>query len=128
MRAIFLLLCAVTAAAQTPVDSALLAYINTIRAIDSHAHPMRPVAPGVPADTDFDALPLDGIPPFPVPARMGGLDPVWRAAQSALYHVPAARTDAGRSARNKPGVRQPRDRAMSVGSAGAPARCNGCCM
>jgi predicted TIM-barrel fold metal-dependent hydrolase len=91
--AIFLLCAATAAAAQTPVDSALLAYINAIRAIDSHAHPMRPVAAGAPADTDFDALPLDGIPPFPVPARMAGLDPIWRAAQSALYHVPAAAND-----------------------------------
>ena len=37
---------AVAAAAdgQAPVDSALARYINAIRAIDEHAHPMRPVA------------------------------------------------------------------------------------
>src|SRR5512144_2025029 len=43
--------------AQEPVDSSLLAYITTIRAIDVHAHPMRPVPPGAAADTEFDALP-----------------------------------------------------------------------
>jgi predicted TIM-barrel fold metal-dependent hydrolase len=79
--------------AQTPVDSALLAYVNAIRAIDVHAHPMRPVAPGAPADSEFDALPLDGIPPFPVPHRLATDDPVWRSAQAALYRVPAAASD-----------------------------------
>ena len=83
----------VPARAQTPVDSALLAYINTIRAVDVHAHPMRPVPPGAPADTEFDALPLDGIPPFGVPQRLTLDDPAWRMAQDALYHVPSASTD-----------------------------------
>ncbi|HXE61363.1 MAG TPA: hypothetical protein VN607_11690, partial [Gemmatimonadaceae bacterium] len=68
-------LCAVVVAArhppaQTPVDSALAAYIDGIKAIDSHAHPMLPVAPGAPPDTEFDALPLDGVPPFPLQARL----------------------------------------------------------
>lgn len=79
--------------AQTPVDSALLAYITAIRAVDSHAHPMRHVSAGAAADTEFDALPLDGIPPFPVPHRLTTDDPVWRAAQAALYHVSNASND-----------------------------------
>src|SRR3954468_10244913 len=74
-----------TAIAQAPVDSALARYINGIRAIDNHAHPMRPIAPGAPADSEFDALPLDGIPPFPVPARLTGTDAIWKEAQTALY-------------------------------------------
>ena len=74
-------------AAQAPVDSALARYINSIRAIDNHAHPMRPVAQGAPADTEFDALPLDGIPPFDLPNRLKPDDPIWRAAQNALYHI-----------------------------------------
>jgi len=82
-----------SADAQTPVDSALLAYINSIRAIDVHAHPMRPVPSGAPADTEFDALPLDGIPPFPVPHRLSLEDPVWRSAQDALFHPPRAAND-----------------------------------
>jgi len=95
VRIALILSCAAAAvtSAQTPVDSALLTYINSIRAIDSHAHPMRPVAPGAPADTDFDALPLDGLPPFPVPARLAATDPIWRAAQNALYNVPSAQSD-----------------------------------
>jgi len=75
------------AAAQTTTDSALVRYINSIRAIDDHAHPMRPVANGAPADTEFDALPLDAIPPFDMPARLKPDDPIWRSAQDALYHV-----------------------------------------
>jgi len=83
----------VRASGQTPVDSALLTYINSIRAIDVHAHPMRPVPRGAPADTEFDALPLDGIPPFGVPHRLSLDDPVWRSAQDALFHAPAATND-----------------------------------
>ena len=73
--------------AQAPIDSSLGRYINGIRAIDDHAHPMRPVAPGAPADTDFDALPLDGIPPFDLPNRLRADDPIWRLAQNALYRI-----------------------------------------
>src|SRR5438309_2006629 len=79
--------------AQTPVDSALDAYIATIRAIDVHAHPMRPVSAGAAADSEFDALPLDGIPPFGFQHRLSLEDPIWRRAQDALYHVGAAPTD-----------------------------------
>ncbi len=74
--------------AQSAVDPALARYINAIHAIDDHAHPMRPVAQGAPADSDFDALPLDGIPAFDLPARLKPDDGIWRQAQSALYHIP----------------------------------------
>ena len=76
--------------AQQGADPALARYINSIRAIDDHAHPMRPVAQGAPPDTDFDALPLDGIPTFDLPSRLKPDDPIWRQAQSALYHIPPA--------------------------------------
>jgi predicted TIM-barrel fold metal-dependent hydrolase len=69
------------------VDSALATYIATIKAVDSHAHPMRPVPPGAPPDTEYDALPLDGLPPFPAPWRLRLENPEWRAAQEALYGV-----------------------------------------
>lgn len=82
-----LVLAGTTATAQAPVDSALLRYIHAIRAIDDHAHPMRPIANGAPADTEYDALPLDGIPPFDMPSRLKPDDPIWRSAQDALYHV-----------------------------------------
>ena len=78
----------IAAAAQAPVDSALAAYIASIRAIDNHAHPLRPVAPGAPADTEFDALPLDGIPPFGSPWRTRLENPEWRTTQRALFSLP----------------------------------------
>ena len=79
--------------AQSPVDSVLVRYIATIRAIDNHAHPMRPLRAGAPADTEFDALPLDGIPPFQVPWRLRLENPEWRVAQSALFGIPNRGTD-----------------------------------
>ena len=81
------------AGAQSPVDSGLVAYIASIRAIDNHAHPMRPVQAGAPADSEFDALPLDGIPPFPLPWRLRLENPEWRAAQSALFNIPNTGSD-----------------------------------
>lgn len=78
---------------QSPVDSALVRYIATIRAIDNHAHPMRPLRPGAPPDTEFDALPLDGIPPFQIPWRLRLENPEWRAAQAALFGMPNRGTD-----------------------------------
>jgi predicted TIM-barrel fold metal-dependent hydrolase len=92
------------AAAQTTADSALVRYINSIRAIDDHAHPMRPVASGAPADTEFDALPLDAIPPFDMPARLKPDDPIWRSAQDALYRVSPTVTGAAYHAALKTAV------------------------
>jgi predicted TIM-barrel fold metal-dependent hydrolase len=79
--------------AQAQPDSALVAYIASIRAIDNHAHPMRPIQAGQPADTEFDALPLDAIPPFPLPWRLRLENPEWRVAQSALFDVPNTGSD-----------------------------------
>ena len=82
------------ALAQTPVDSSLAAYIDGITAIDSHAHPMLPIPAGAPPDTDFDALPLDGVPPFPLQARLRPDNPEWRDAHRALYGVTSTDTGA----------------------------------
>ena len=82
--------------AQAVVDSALGAYIASIRAIDTHAHPMRPVATGAPADSEYDALPLDGIPPFGFPHRLTLKDPIWQRAQLALYGIPVGTPDSAR--------------------------------
>ncbi len=81
-------------AAQTPVDSAIAAYVNGVRAIDVHAHPMRYVAPNAAADTEYDALPLDGLPPFELPWRLRTDNPEWRVAQQALYSFHSADTGA----------------------------------
>ncbi len=99
MKLLALTVCALVAACgadadrQSPVDPQLAAVIDTIRAVDNHAHPMLPVQPGAAADTDYDALPLDGIPPFQLPWRLRpDENPEWAQAARALYDVPAADT------------------------------------
>jgi predicted TIM-barrel fold metal-dependent hydrolase len=95
----FLLVCPAAGEAQTPVDADLLAYVNSIRAVDNHAHPLRPVRAGAPADSEFDALPLDGIPPFSLPWRLRLENPEWLAAARTLWGVRSADTSAaGREA------------------------------
>jgi hypothetical protein len=74
-----------TTRAQSGVDSGIVSYIASIKAVDSHAHPMRYVAPGAPPDSEFDALPLDAIPPFQVPWRLRPDNRQWRRAQRALF-------------------------------------------
>ncbi len=43
------------------------------------------VPAGSPPDSDFDALPLDGIPPFELPLPVRATNPTYRDAQTALY-------------------------------------------
>jgi len=75
-------LCGSAAAyAQSPVDSSLAAFIANIRAVDNHTH----VNSVSPADSDFDALPLDGLLPADSPMRLRPESPTWLAAYRALY-------------------------------------------
>lgn len=89
--------------AQMNVDSGLAAYIATIRAVDHHAHPMLPVLPSGPADTDFDALPLDDIPAFPLPSRLlpSGNSEWWEAARRMYGLGPADSGEAIAAARRR---------------------------
>jgi hypothetical protein len=75
----------VPAAAQSPVDSGLAAAIAQIRAIDNHAHPLLPPHAGMPADSDYDALPLAALPPFPLPAAFAPDNPQYAVAWRTLY-------------------------------------------
>jgi hypothetical protein len=52
--------------------------------VDNHTH-VNTVAPG---DSESDALPLDLLLPFPMPARLGPNNPDWLAAYRALYDYP----------------------------------------
>jgi predicted TIM-barrel fold metal-dependent hydrolase len=51
------------------VDPELASEIARIKAIDNHAHPVRPVAPGEAPDMEFDALPVDHLEPGSDPVR-----------------------------------------------------------
>src|SRR5262245_49189303 len=70
MKPSLLVLLAVTpfAAAQLPMDPELAAEIAKIKAIDNHAHPVRPVFASD-KDTDYDALPVEVMDPYTEPVR-----------------------------------------------------------
>jgi len=70
---------------QSGVDKDLLNEINRIKAIDNHAHPLKYVAPGEKPDDEFDALPLDAIPPFPLPVRLNPMNAEFIRAWHDLY-------------------------------------------
>ena len=71
------------------VDPALAAFIDSIRAVDNHSHVNSVVA----ADSDADALPLDGI-AFELPAPLRADNPRWRHAYGALYQDSSLDTSA----------------------------------
>ena len=73
-------------AVQPGTDPQIAAFIANIRAVDNHSHPGS-VAPN---DTDSDALPLDGVAPFEVPAQLHPDHPDWLGAYKALYKYPYA--------------------------------------
>src|ERR1700678_340919 len=54
--------------AQLKIDPRIAAEISKIKAIDNHAHPVRPVCSD-PPDTQYDALPEDSMDPYPEPLR-----------------------------------------------------------
>src|ERR1043165_6391828 len=70
---------------QAGIDRDLLSEIMKIKAIDNHAHPVKYVAQGEPADTEFDALPLDAIAAFPLPVRLSPTNPEFVRAWKDLY-------------------------------------------
>jgi predicted TIM-barrel fold metal-dependent hydrolase/GNAT superfamily N-acetyltransferase len=63
------------------VDQSLTDYIAGIKAVDNHSH----VNSTAPNDSEFDALPLDNVPPFAMPARARPDSPAWFPALRALY-------------------------------------------
>ena len=79
-----LLACGCTSAPPPAADSDLSAFIDNIRAVDNHSH-ANSITPG---DTDADALPLDGVAPFEIPATLRPEHPNWLAARTAMQAVP----------------------------------------
>jgi hypothetical protein len=71
--------------AQPGADPGITAFIGKIRAVDNHSH----ANSVTPADSDYDALPLDGI-PIEMPAQLRLENPDWIAAYKALYGYPYA--------------------------------------
>jgi hypothetical protein len=83
------------AAPEPRVDPQLASEIEKIKAIDNHAHPVRP---GNPPDNDFDALPVDHMEPYPDPIRTRPDSPIAAEARQKMSTVdksnPAAVLDA----------------------------------
>lgn len=76
---------AVHLSTQKQVDSRLAAEIESIRAIDNHAHPVRAVNEGE-KDTEFDALPVEMMEPYDTPPlRMRPDNPEYILAWHRLF-------------------------------------------
>ncbi len=92
---ISLFLTSCTNAPAPRVDPQLAAEIAKIKAIDNHAHPVRP---GNPPDTDFDALPVEHLEPYSEPVRTRLDSPIVAEARQKMQGVdktnPAAVLDA----------------------------------
>src|SRR5258705_2424971 len=82
---LLLLLLPAIAFSQTAADPDLLDRISRIKAIDNHAHPLRYAAEGEKPDDEYDALPLEAIEPFPLPARLNPVNPEFIGAWKSLY-------------------------------------------
>ncbi|HEV3200409.1 MAG TPA: amidohydrolase family protein [Bryobacteraceae bacterium] len=67
------------------VDPDLAAEIQSIRAIDDHAHPVRVVGPGESPDRGFDALPVDNMEPSSDPVNLRPGTPALLDAARTLY-------------------------------------------
>ncbi|HLK46835.1 MAG TPA: amidohydrolase family protein [Bryobacteraceae bacterium] len=74
-----------------PVDAAIQAEVNRIRAIDNHAHPARTVRNG-PPDRDFDALPVDNLEPASDPLRLRPGAPLFAEAAHSLFGEPSRKS------------------------------------
>ena len=68
-------------------DPEILAAVQGIRAIDDHAHPVRPV-PNGPPDRDFDALPVDNMEAASDPVNLRPNTTAALEAVRALYGSP----------------------------------------
>jgi hypothetical protein len=79
------LLCLTACTQPTPrVDPQLASEIEKIKAVDNHAHPVRP---GNPPDNDFDALPVDHMDPYPDPVRSRLDSPIVAEARDKMSKV-----------------------------------------
>src|SRR5882724_9029533 len=67
------------------VDPQIAQEIGRIKAIDNHAHPVRPTAAGEQPDNEFDALPVDNLEAQSDPVRQRAALPEAVAATRELF-------------------------------------------
>ena len=77
-------------APESAADADLAREIAAVRAVDNHAHPVRVVGAGEPADREFDALPVDNMEPQSDPMNLRPGAPAVVEAWRALYGYPFA--------------------------------------
>ena len=77
--------CAVRQGDAAGVDPQLALDIAAIKAIDNHAHPVRPTAAGEAPDMEFDALPVDNLEAQSDPVRQRGKSPIAFDAHAQLF-------------------------------------------
>ena len=89
------------------VDPQLAQAIAAIKAIDNHAHPVRPTGAGESPDQEFDALPVDNLEPQSDPVRQRPTSPEVIAASRDPYVYEFLRASGvsaiGKLAANAPG-------------------------
>ncbi len=71
--------------AQVEPDPAIAAAVAEIKAFDNHAHPVMYQVEGDPPDTEIDALSLDEMEPFAIPARLNPANPEYLIAWRELF-------------------------------------------
>src|SRR5438094_297077 len=69
----------------TGVNPQIAQAIAGIKAVDNHAHPVRPTAPGESPDEEFDALPVDNLEAQSDPIRQRPASPDVIAASRELF-------------------------------------------
>jgi hypothetical protein len=67
------------------IDPQIAQEIAGIKAIDNHAHPVRPTTPGEKPDDEFDALPVDNLEPQSDPIRQRPTAPDVAEARRELF-------------------------------------------
>ena len=67
------------------IDPQIALEISRIKAIDNHAHPVRPTAAGEKPDGEFDALPVDNLEPQSDPLRQRPTSPDVAGAGRELF-------------------------------------------
>src|ERR1017187_890649 len=77
--------CSSHSADTSGIDPQLAREIGRIKAIDNHAHPVRPTAPGEKPDDEFDALPVDNLEPQSDPIRQRPKSPEVMDARAQLF-------------------------------------------
>src|SRR5947209_7957635 len=83
--ALFLAACAAPEQRQSRVDPELASEIARIKAIDNHAHPVRPTAAGEKADDEYDALPVETLEASNDPVRIGPKSPELAEARRQMF-------------------------------------------